>query len=121
MITAQFHAIIYSTRGQFIKHFNIIAISYMLYMPIAHSLILYDSYRKQKKLSSRKVSQLNGLHPNVGKTFAIFVSSVLKVLKKVIENFHKSAKLFCGLQYTVKPHLAATFLIRPPRYSGHIL
>ena len=32
-------------------------------MPIAHSLILYDSYRKQKKLSSRKVSQLNGLHP----------------------------------------------------------
>ena len=36
------------------------------------------AYRKQQKLSERKVSQFIGFHPNVAKTFAVFASSVWK-------------------------------------------
>ena len=36
-------------------------------------------YRKRQKLSERKVLRFTGFHPNVGKAFAVFASSVLKV------------------------------------------
>jgi len=46
-----------------------------------------DIYRKQQKLSERKVSWLTGFNPNVGKTFvAFFASSAWKILKKAVAN-----------------------------------
>ena len=41
-------------------------------------------YRKQQKLSERKVLRFTGFHSNVGKTFMSLASSVLKVLRKAI-------------------------------------
>ena len=42
------------------------------------------TYRKQQKLSGRKVSRFTGFHPNVGKIFTVFTSFVWKELKKAI-------------------------------------
>ena len=58
------------------------------------------TYRKQKKLSERKVLRFTGFHPNVGKTFTVFTSFVWKELKKAItvlnirqENFRASPNI----------------------------
>ena len=57
-------------------------------------------YREQQKLSERKVLWITGFHPDVRKIFAVFASSVWKVLKKATaqqnicrENFHGSSKI----------------------------
>ena len=60
-----------------ILHYNI-----MVYEMHTEFLIKM-AYRKQQKLSGRKVLRFIALHPSVGKTFVVFASSVWKVLKKV--------------------------------------
>ena len=73
-------------------------------------------YHKRQKLSKRKVSGFTRFHTNVGKTFAVIVSTVWKVQKNAIaelsfrqENFCDSSKIrkncktvfslnFCRLQ-----------------------
>ena len=57
-------------------------------------------YRKLQKLSERKVSQFTGFHPNVGKTFAVFAPSVLKVLPLL--------QAFVGKTFTIHQKLAKT-------------
>ena len=42
------------------------------------------AYRKGQKLNKREVLQFIGFHPDIGKAFAIFALSVLKMIKKVI-------------------------------------
>ena len=46
-------------------------------------------YRKQQKLSERKVLRFTGFHPNVGKTFTVVTSSEWKVLKKTNTQLRK--------------------------------
>ena len=54
-------------------------------------------YHKRQKLSERKVLRFTGFHSNVEKTFAIFASSVVKVLPLLKafegENFCSSSKI----------------------------
>ena len=55
---------------------------------------MLNKYRKRQKLRERKVLLFTGgFHPNVGKTFAFFASSVLKVLPML--------KAFVGKTFTV--------------------
>ena len=61
---------------------------------------LHEICHKRHKFSRRKVLQFTGFHPHVGETFAVFASSVWKVLKKTIahqiirrENFRSSWKI----------------------------
>ena len=55
---------------------------------------------KRQKLSKKKVSQFTGSQPNAGKAFAVFTSTVWKLLKKAIaelnirqENFQDLSKI----------------------------
>ena len=41
------------------------------------------------RLSERKVSRFTGFHSNVGKTFAVFASSVSKVLPAIAQSIHR--------------------------------
>ena len=64
--------------------------------------ILYANqiYRKQQKLSERKILRFTGFHSNVGKTFTDFTSSVLK------ESHHSKdslGKLSCFIESLQKP------------------
>ena len=68
------------------------------------------TYHNRQKLSERKVSQFAVFHPNGLKTFAVFASSLWKVLKKAIAELRKLSKIhknhktflslnFCHLRY----------------------
>ena len=72
------------------------------------------AYRKQQKLSGRKVLRFIALHPSVGKTFVVFASSVWKVLKKVNipqENFCDSSKTIKLLTFVTYGILANPFVL----------
>jgi len=89
-----------------------------------------NTLNNQQKLSERQILWFPRFHPNIGKTFAVFASPVLKVPKKAIaqlnihlENFWKSSKIcenctsfllcsFCRLQY-ISYHLEFSSLIPP--------
>ena len=86
------------------------------------------AYCKWYKLSERKVLQFIGFHPNVGKVFVVFASSLWKVLKEAIaelnirwKTFSNSSKIckncetflslkFCGLQYKFVTRFAKSIL-----------
>ena len=88
-------------------------------MKIPDTKVFCTKYlNNRQKLSKRQVLRFPGFHPNVGKTFVVFASSVLKVPKKAIaqlnihlKNFHGSSKIcenctsfllrsFCCLRYS---------------------
>ena len=69
-----------------------------------HPSLLHCTYCKRQKLSEIKVSWFTGFHSNVGKTFAVFASSVWIVLKKAIAQLKHSSENFC---YSSKIHKIA--------------
>ena len=81
---------------------------------ISTGILTTCMYRKRQKLSERKVSWFTGFHPNVGKTFVAFISTVWKgksiaQLNIRWENFCGSSKIhktflplnFCCLRYMI--------------------
>ena len=67
-------------------------------------------YRKQQKLSGRKVSRFIGFYHNVGKTFVVFEyilvlkMALIKLVEKTFAVRHKSvknAKVFSCLTFVV--------------------
>ena len=84
---------------------------------------MFMQYFKRQKLSERKFSWFTRFHPNVGKTFAVFASSVLKVLLLLKAFVGKTFVIcekceaflscsFCGLRYIFLPQ-------RFPLYQWH--
>ena len=74
----------------------------ILHIKLAHIYTVYRTrylYRKRQKSMEGKASWFIRFHPNVGKTFVVFPSSVLKVLSLPK---HSQEKILQFIEYLLK-------------------